>query len=158
MADVKLISQSLLDSVSQSAKATVRQRKNYNFHESDRDICHRLLNALEPDTYIPPHRHLHPTKAESIVILRGKVGLLLFDADGEITQRCILQTDSDMLGVDIPPGTFHSMVALLPDTVFFEVKAGPYVALAVNERANWAPAEDSDRAGEYLAWMKHSFV
>lgn len=158
MAGVQLISLSLLNAVSEAAKASPRQRKNYNFHLDDQDICHRLLNALEPDTYIPPHRHLHPTKAESIVILRGRVGVLFFDTDGRPTQHCTLQPGSEILGVDISPGVYHSLVALVAGSVFFEAKAGPYVPAGADERAAWAPAENTAEAGAYLAWMKQQFV
>ena len=84
MADVQIISKSLLDDVSRVAQTSPRQRKNYNFHQRDESVCHRLLNALEPDTYIPPHCHTDEAKGESIVIVRGKVGVLIFAADSKI--------------------------------------------------------------------------
>jgi cupin fold WbuC family metalloprotein len=157
MTDVTVISKSLLASLAQEAIATPRKRKNYNFHATDQDACHRLLNALEPETYIVPHRHLHSSKAESLIILRGKLGLLIFDTNGKISQHCVVQAGGDVLGADIPPATYHSVVALSPGTVFFEAKAGPYVPLANNERAAWAPAENSEKAVDYLLWMKQVF-
>jgi cupin fold WbuC family metalloprotein len=156
-ADVQIISQSLLNVVSDTAKASPRQRKNFNFHLHDQDICHRLLNALEPDTYVLPHRHLHPDKAESIVILRGKIGVLFFDAKGKIEQQYIVQPEGEIVGVDIFPGVYHSVVALIPGSVFFEAKAGPYVPASADERADWAPAENAVGVGEYLARMKKLF-
>lgn len=158
MAEVQIISQSLLNTVSEAAKASPRQRKNFNFHLHDQDVCHRLLNALEPDTYIPPHRHLHSAKAESIVILRGKIGVLFFDAKGKHEQHHVLQPEGEIFGVNIFPGVYHSVVALAPGSVFFEAKAGPYVPATLEERADWAPAENSVEAGRYLAWMKKLFV
>ncbi len=155
---MQLISQSLLDAVSDDAKASARRRKNHNFHLDDQDICHRLLNALELDSYIPPHRHLSPSKAESIVILRGRVGILFFDSEGQISQHCALQPDSELLGVDISPGVYHSLVALAPGSVFFEAKAGPYVPLTADERAAFAPTENTPEARAYLAWMKQRFI
>ena len=154
MQSVQIISQTLLDLVSEMAKASPRQRKNRNFHLADDDVCHRLLNALEPQTYIPPHRHLHPNKGESIVILRGRVGVLFFDAQGQVTQRCVLQPGGEIMGVDIAPGTFHSVVALEPGTVFFEAKAGPYMPVTPDERASFAPAENAPDAVAFLAGMK----
>jgi cupin fold WbuC family metalloprotein len=158
MQGVQIISQALLDTVSKLANASPRQRKNHNFHLADSDICHRLLNALEPETYIPPHRHLHQTKAESIGILRGRVGVLLFDAQGTVTQRCVMQPGGEIMGVDIVPGTYHSLVALMAGSVFFEAKAGPYVPVTPDERASFAPAENTPEAAAYLAWMKHQFA
>jgi cupin fold WbuC family metalloprotein len=158
MGELKIISQQLLDNVSAAAHASPRQRKNFNFHQHDNDICHRLLNALEPDSYIPPHCHRDDSKGESIVILRGKVGVLIFADDGALNQRIVMQPESEILGVDIPPGMVHSLIALTTNSVFFESKAGPYVALTQNERANWAPPEGADAAREYLTWMKSLFL
>ena len=74
---MKVIDASLLDKVSSEANESPRLRMNYNFHESLDDKCHRMLNAVEPGTVVPIHRH--PTKDESFVILRGKV---------RVTRRC----------------------------------------------------------------------
>ncbi len=158
MINVQLISRQLIDSVSGAAQASPRQRKNLNFHQSDDAACHRLLNALEPDTYIPPHCHRDPAKGESIVVLRGKVGALIFSEDGELTQHFVLQPVSETLGVDIPPGVIHSLVALEKNSAFFESKAGPYMPPMENERFPWAPNEGADTAREYLIWMKRQFA
>ncbi len=157
MNSIKIISKQLLDEVSSAAKASTRQRKNFNFHQRDDDTCHRLLNALEPATYIPPHCHRDAAKGESVVILRGKIGVLIFSDDGSVSQRLLLQPESGTLGVDIAPGVIHSLVALQENSVFFESKAGPYVPIAENERVVWAPTENSADASNYLAWMKHPF-
>jgi cupin fold WbuC family metalloprotein len=158
MSTVQIISRSLLDQVSSAAQTSPRQRKNFNFHRRDDDQCHRLVNALEPETYIPPHCHRDVAKGESIVILRGEIGVLIFSDDGQISARCLLQPNGDILGVDIPPGTIHSLVALQTNSVFFESKAGPYVPLAENERVTWAPAENDDNARDYLVWMTRQFI
>ena len=158
MADVQIISKSLLDDVSRVAQTSPCQRKNNKFHQRDESVCHRLLNALEPDTYIPPHCHTDEAKGESIVIVRGKVGVLIFAADGKIAQRIVIEPNSETLGVDIPSGVIHSLVALEKNSVFFEAKAGPDVPLAENERVSWVPIEGGDAAREYLAWMKNQFA
>lgn len=158
MIDVQLISRHLIDSVSVAAQASPRQRKNFNFHQGDVAVCHRLLNALEPDTYISPHCHRDPTKGESIIVLRGKVGMLIFSEDGELMQYFALQPVSATVGVDISPGVIHSLVALEKNSVFFESKAEPYVPLTENERFPWAPNEGEDAANEYLLWMKGQFT
>ena len=157
MTDVKIVSQQLLDRVSAAAQSCSRQRNNFNFHQRDDAICHRLLNALEPNTYIPPHCHRDAAKGESIVILRGKIGVLIFSDLGEILQKIILEPIGETVGLDIPPGVIHSLVALETKSVFFESKAGPYVPLAENERVTWAPVESANTGHEYLAWMKSKF-
>lgn len=157
MSSIQIISQQLLNEISAAAQGSSRQRKNFNFHLRDDDQCHRLLNALEPETYIPPHCHRDSSKGESIVILRGKVGVLFFSAEGIVTERLTLEPSSDTLGVDIAPGVVHSLVALKKNSVFFEAKAGPYVPLAADERVTWAPAENSESARDFVAWMKQQF-
>lgn len=77
-----VIDQKLLDQVSIQAKESTRLRMNYNFHQSLDDKCHRMLNAVEPGTEVPIHRH--PTKDESFVILRGKVRSTTYNDDGSI--------------------------------------------------------------------------
>lgn len=158
MDDLKIISRQLMDEVSAAAQSSPRQRKNCNFHQRDDEICHRLINAIEPDTYIPPHCHRDATKGESIVVLRGRVGALIFSDAGVPNQRIVMQPESEILGVDIPPGVIHSLVALEKNSVFFESKAGPYVALAENEQVNWAPKEGENAMREYLTWMKSQFA
>ncbi len=140
-----------------SREALPRQRKNYNFHASPEDACQRLLNAIEPGSYIPPHRHLFPGKDETIFVLTGRVGVLAFDEKGIVTMRRILAPASGTVGVNVPAKVFHSLVALEPGTVFFESKSGPYEALTPEERAPWAPAEGALGAEDYLAFMADFF-
>ena len=83
---MKVIDLTLLDKVSERAKASPRLRMNYNFHQSLEDKCHRMLNAVEPGTVVPIHRH--PTKDESFVILRGKVRVTTHNDDGFYHRRC----------------------------------------------------------------------
>jgi len=152
-----LITQTLLQEVANEAAASPRRRKNRNFHRTNEDMAHRLLNALEPDSYVPPHRHLDPSKDEAIVALRGRFGLVLFDADGKVQNTAVLAAGGDTLGVDLPHGTFHTVLALEPGSVFFEAKAGPYVALSEAERASWAPVEGTPEAVAYLAQLRALF-
>jgi len=144
-----LIDQALLDGVSLEAKTSTRRRKNRNFHESEADAAHRLLNAIEPGSYIMPHRHLDPSKDETMLVLRGRLGVLFFDADGQVTQTAVLAPDATACGVNIPHGVYHTVFACAPGTVFFEAKAGPYVPLGAAERAPWAPAEGAPEAEAY---------
>lgn len=154
---IRLIDRALLDEVSGEAKAGARLRKNRNFHQRDDYPAHRLLNAVEPDSYIAPHRHLDPTKDETMVVLRGKLGLVVFDDAGVIVKTAVLNAGGECCGVDISHGEWHTFVALASGTVIFEAKAGPYLPLAAAERAPWAPAENDANAGEYLARLEQLF-
>ena len=151
---ITLIDRPLLDELCREAAASPRRRKNRNFHPRDHHPAHRLLNAMQPDSYIPPHRHLDPNKDETFVVLRGLLGLILFDDAGNVVQAATVGAGGTALGVDIPHGAWHTALALAPDTVFFEAKAGPYLPFTEAERAPWAPAENSPEAAAYLAALK----
>lgn len=158
MSDVRFINQDLLDQVSAQAQASPRRRKNFNFHASEDDVCNRLLNAIEPDSYIQPHCHHDAEKDESLVVVRGRVGVVFFDAHGAITSQVMLEPAGAAVGVNIPHGVFHTLVALAPGSVFFEAKAGPYAPLDAHEKASWAPAEGDPRAAAFLARLKRLFI
>lgn len=151
---ITLIDNALLDKLSTEAHASARRRKNLNFHTSDAVPAHRLLNAIEPDSYVAPHRHVEPTKGETMILVRGTLGIVTFDDAGQILEACKLSPGGTGLGVDIPAGTWHAVLALEPGTVFFEAKAGPYVPLAAHEKAGWAPAEGDVEVPAYMARLR----
>lgn len=122
---MKIIDQSLLDKVSSEAKESPRLRMNYNFHQSLDEKCHRFLNAVEPGTEVPIHRH--PTKDESFVPLRGKVRVTTHNDDGLIKDSVVLNPTEGLYGVDIPKGVWHKVESLESGSVFFECKEGPFV-------------------------------
>ncbi|MBK7014641.1 MAG: WbuC family cupin fold metalloprotein [Sulfuritalea sp.] len=154
---ITLIDDALLDAVCAEAAASPRRRKNRNFHPRDDHPGHRLLNALMADTYIPPHRHLDPNKDETYVVLRGRLGLVEFDDAGAVMRTLKVGAGGAAIGVDVAHGTWHTAVALEDETVFLEAKAGPYLPLTAEEKAPWAPAENSPEAAAYLAKMKVLF-
>ena len=146
---IRLLDRALLDAVSAGAAASPRRRLNHNFHPADDYPGHRLLNAIEPDSYLPPHRHLDPNKDESIIVLRGTLGVVEFDDNGAVVARSVMTPSGDCCGVDIPHGTWHTVIALEPGTVMFEAKSGPYRPLVAEEKAPWAPAEGDAAAPAY---------
>ena len=154
---VQLIGQATLTDLSKEAANSPRLRKNLNFHASNEAQCHRLLNALEPGTYVQPHCHLDPQKEETLVVLKGRFGVLIFDESGNVTKSLVLSPNTEHFGITIPVGVFHSMVALEAGSVFFEAKAGPYVPIAVAEKASWAPAEGDSACATYLQNMLQHF-
>lgn len=120
-----LVDDKLLDDLSAQAKASPRLRMNFNFHQSLEDKCHRMLNAVEPGTEIPIHRH--PNKDESFVILRGKVRSTTYNDDGSIIESVVLCAEDGVYGVDIPKNVWHKLESI-ESSVIFECKAGPYVS------------------------------
>ena len=120
-----IIDQALVDKVSSEAKASPRLRMNYNFHQSLEDKCHRMLNAVEPGSDIPIHRH--PDKDESFVVLRGKVRSTTYKDDGSVIESVVLSQEDGLYGVDIPKGVWHKLESLETGSVVFECKEGPFV-------------------------------
>ena len=155
---LRLLDAALLDAVSADAQSRPRRRANRNFHPADDFPAHRLLNAIEPDSYLPPHRHLDPLKDETILVLRGELGVLRFDDAGRIVETWRLLAGGDRFGVDIAHGTWHTAVALRPGTVIFEAKSGPYRPLLDAEKAPWAPAEGDAAAAAYWQSLQALFA
>lgn len=153
---MKIIDRKLLDEISSGARVNPRLRKNLNIHPDDGFPAHRLLNAIEPESYIRPHRHLDPLKDETFIILRGKLGIIVFDDDGRISSKILIDPQGENLGVDVPAGVFHTAISLAEGTIFFEAKAGPYLPLTADETPAWAP-EGGSAAKEYLAGLKRQF-
>jgi cupin fold WbuC family metalloprotein len=98
---------------------------NYNFHQSLDEKCHRFLNAVEPGTEVPIHKH--PTKDETFVILRGKVRVTTHKDDGSIVEDVVLCNEEGRYGVNIPKGVWHRLEAIEPNFVIFECKEGPFI-------------------------------
>jgi cupin fold WbuC family metalloprotein len=139
-----------LDALSAQARSAPRLRKNLNLHASEADACNRLLNALEPGTYVQPHRHFDPAKDETMIMVRGRLGVIAFHDDGRVAEAVVLEAGGPRPGVNIPHGLYHATVCLAPGAVFFETKAGPYRPLVPGERAPWAPPEGSPDVAAYL--------
>lgn len=122
---IEIIDNNLMNEVSEQAKASPRLRMNYNFHKSLDEKCHRMLNAVEPGTEIPIHRH--PTKDETFVILKGKVKVSTYNNNGELQDFAILCHENGLYGVNIPKNVWHTLEALEPNSCIFESKQGPFV-------------------------------
>ena len=117
-----------MDQVSAAAKRSERSRMNYNFHDSLAAPPQRLLNALEPGTIMPVHRHRHTS--ETYILIRGAIKMMFYSDSGEVTESVILSDKNDNFGYNIPVGQWHSLEVLESDTVIFETKDGPYAPLS----------------------------
>ena len=127
---MKIIDVELMNNVAEQAKQSPRLRMNYNFHQSLDDKCHRFLNAMEPGTQVAVHHHV--TKDETVVVLRGKIRVLIYNDEGEITEDVVIDPKQGRYGVDIPKNTWHTVECLESDTVVIEVKEGPFVTHEVD--------------------------
>lgn len=156
MSAPSFLDQTLFSELAGKAAASPRGRTHHNFHQMD-DACHRMVVGLQPSTYIPPHRHLNADKAELLLVLRGRLGLLVFDEAGQVIHKRVLQAGGETLGVDLPVGVYHGLVVLEADTLMFECKAGPYRPVGEGELAHWAPREGEPGVADYQAWMLAQF-
>jgi cupin fold WbuC family metalloprotein len=143
--------------LSTEAKLNPRLRKNYNIHPSDESRCHRLLNAIEPDSYIRPHRHLDTEKDEAFILMKGRLGVVTFTDCGEVVETVLLSLAAGDLAVDIPHGVYHTALSLESGTVFYETKAGPYRQLHEDEKAMWSPEETNPQAHTFLVRLRGLF-
>lgn len=124
---MKIIDKRLLDSISSDAKEFRRLRMNYNFHDSLDAPCQWLLNALEPGTAVPIHRHKHTS--ETYILLSGKLKMMFYNDEKEVIEETIISIESGNYGIHIPAGVWHSMDVLASGTVIFETKDGPYMPI-----------------------------
>ncbi|PTS86688.1 cupin fold metalloprotein, WbuC family [Pseudomonas sp. HMWF032] len=157
MTEPRFLDQTLFGALVEQAAASPRQRQHHNFHQME-EPCHRMAVGLQPDTYIPPHRHLSADKAEALLVLKGRLGVLIFDDAGEVLDKRVLQAGGECVGVDLPPGVFHALVVLEANSILFECKAGPYKPVGEGEQAGWAPREGEPGVADYRAWMRAQFT
>ena len=122
------ITQEILDRLTEQAKASPRLRMNMDLRNSASDLSQRMLNAIEPGSDMPIHRHRN--SSEIVVCLRGHLRELLYDNSGQTVEEVIdLTPNGSCLAVDIPAGQWHTVEAVESGTVIIEMKDGPYEPL-----------------------------
>lgn len=152
------IDHQLLDALSERAKGVPRLRAHHNLHPRLTDPIQRLCVAIEPGSYVRPHRHMEPATMELFLLLRGEVAILLFDDRGQVRERLLLSVRGPRIAVEIPESAWHTVVALVGGSIFFEIKQGPYLPPAAENFAAWAPAEGEEGAQAWLAWARTAEV
>ena len=118
------ITQDLLDKLTAEAKASPRLRMNLDLRNSASDGSQRMLNAIEPGSPLPIHRHMK--SSETVVCLRGHLREVFYNAAGEVTEVIGLAPDSGCVALNIPIGQWHTVRVLESGTVIMEVKDGAY--------------------------------
>jgi len=121
------ITQALLDDLTEQAKASPRLRMNYDLRNSSDDVSQRMLNAIEPGTSLPIHRHRKTS--ETVVCIRGHMRELFYDEKGKLTEVIDLAPCSDCVALNIPIGQWHSVEVVESGTVILEMKDGAYEPL-----------------------------
>ena len=149
----------IIEAKSRDAKHNSRKREILALQRGNADSLQRMVNAIEPGSYVRPHRHHAPPKAESVVLLSGSIGFVVFHEDGTLNhEACILLNRSrGAVALDCRESVWHTFFALEPDTVVFESKSGPFSPDTDKEFAPWAPAEGSTEAAAYLERLVATF-
>lgn len=126
------ITQALLDQLTEQAKASPRLRMNYDLRNSDKDQSQRMLNAIEPGSPLPIHRH--QKTSETVVCLRGRLVWEYYDELERIcTERIELSPNGSVVALNIPAGQWHTVKALESGSVIMEVKEGPYEPIGLED-------------------------
>ncbi len=146
---MKLVTKRLVNELADKAGMTERLRTNYNIHESLTDPVQRLFIAACRASYFRPHRH--PGKSEFALIIRGLFDVLLFDGDGTLTERISAGPETDIIGLEIPADVYHTWIPVADQSVFFEVKQGPYDPATSLDFAPWSPPEGSAKVKAFQA-------
>ena len=154
-----VIDRALIQQKVEDAKKNIRKREIHNFHSSDQEALHRMLNSIQPGSYIRPHRHLDPPKDEAFVLLKGSAGFVIFDAELGLTKKQfnLLDFARGTYGIDIRAGVWHTLFSLEPDTVLYEVKPGPYTPLSDKDFAPWSPPDSSPEKADFLIDLEDEF-
>lgn len=147
---VVLLTRTLVEQALSASRESERKRVILPFHKSHAETLHRMFNALQPGTYVRPHRHRSPPKSEAFLVLQGALDFVVFDEQGALAQVQRLAAGTDTFGIDLAPGLFHAFLVRMPDTLIYEVKPGPYSVLDDKDFASWAPAEGTPEVPVYL--------
>ena len=146
---MKKIDSKLLNQLNSKAENSTRKRINHNFHKESGDLLQRMLNAMEPGTYIQPHKHENPDKREVFLVLKGSFVVVEFDEAGIVTDHIILDSEKGIFGAEVAPGVYHTIIPLEQNSVAYEVKDGPYNVESDKNFAPWAPSENSGEGPDY---------
>lgn len=129
-----IIGKETLDNLTAQAKASPRLRMNMDLRNSPSDGSQRMLNALEPGTVMPIHRHR--ASSETVVIIRGKIQWVFYDDSGNETERVTLDANGEPRCLIVEKGRWHSLECLESGSVLLECKDGPYAPLGEGEIMN----------------------
>jgi cupin fold WbuC family metalloprotein len=146
-----------LDQVRGLAADAPRKRAVVLYHEPDEQL-QRMLNAIEPGSYVRPHCHPHPEKVEVLLVLAGALRYCRWDEAGNLCESLELRAEGPIRGVEIESGVWHSMFALVPGTVFYEFSGGGWDPDTAKAMASWAPEESTPEGETFLHDLEARFA
>ena len=119
-----LLDSLLLDNLTKQAKANPRLRQNYDLRNSETDKSQRMLNAVEPGSIMPIHRH--PNTSTTVIIIRGKIRQNFYDDNGNMVETVLLDANGSIRAVQIEKGRWHNLESFESGSVLFEAKDGEW--------------------------------
>jgi cupin fold WbuC family metalloprotein len=157
---MKIFSTNYMNELSVQAMGNPRKRQHRNIHLTYQDACQRLFNAIEPGSYIRPHRHSTDPRDELLIAIRGSMALVTFDEFGVVSGVLRFgynkHRDDWAVGAEVAASTWHTVIALETGSVLLEVKAGPFDPDQPKDMASWAPEEGTKDSSEYLRQLTDS--
>ena len=144
------INKHMLEEINHKSRIASRNRAHYTFHKSDDDTLQRMLNAMQPGTYLQPHKHENPDKREVFLVLTGKFLVVEFDENGIIKDHMILDAKSHQHAAEIAERIYHTVICMKPDSIVYELKDGPYNPIDDKNFASWAPKEGDPECAAYI--------
>jgi cupin fold WbuC family metalloprotein len=154
---LKRLDHTLLDHLADHAARSPRLRFA-NPLQAPAERVQRVFIALQPGTYVRPHRHPPMpgiSRFEFLLIVRGELGLLLFDEHGQVVHTEHMGSTQSLLGIELPEATYHTVVALVPDTILLEVKEGGYEASRDKDFLAMFPEENTPAARQLVThWQR----
>lgn len=153
---MKLITSDLINELIQEAGMSPRRRINHNVHESPSDPVQRLFIAARRESYFRPHRH--PERGEFAIVIRGLFDVMVFDDTSRVIERVSVGPGADVIGFEMAPNTWHSWLPMADESVFCEIKQGPYDAETAAEFAAWSPEEGALLVSGFVARLRNARI
>lgn len=150
--DLFRLTDDLIEKGLSASRKSDRKRIIMPIHRVQEAEVQRMINFVQPGTYIRPHKHPMPHASESIIIIHGAIRYFTFDDQGQILSDDTFTSNIIPSVLDIEPEVWHSFLVLKPDTILFESKKGPYDERKDKTFAEWAPEEGTS---EVEKWMQN---
>ncbi len=144
--DLFLLDEETVKAGCESALESPRKRIIFPIQRTQDALVQRLINFMQPGTYIRPHKHPLAHATETMKVLQGAIHFFIFDDQGAVIRHFPVSSKDQFGVLDIEPNVWHSFIVTRPDTVLLEIKKGPYDAATDKEFAGWSPDEDTEES------------
>ena len=155
---MKKFPHNIFNSLQMAASSNARKRMNFNLHDALDEDVQVFLNCIQPQSYIPPHRHTLDSRDEYLIALQGRLALFEFSDSGSIISCLIMEptkeSQQSVWAAKLDPDTWHSVISLSSDSILLELKAGPFRVEYAKELAKWAPKEYSSEAVKFTKCLE----